>query len=351
LKKTTKTQRHKDLKILIIGGTRFIGPYLLRHLVEAGHKIAVFHRGKTEADLPSGIIRINGDRKNLVNYKAEFESFAPEVVIDLIPYTEQEALDAMRVFKGLVGRFVAISSMDVYRAYDILRRVRPGPPDKVPLSEDSPLREQLYPYRSASSGPDDMFYNYEKILVEKRVMGDRDLAGTILRLPAVYGPGDYQHRVFEFLKRMIDKRPKILLEEGRANWRWTRGYVDNVAAAIALAASDERAAGKIYNVGEEDTFTEIEWVRSIGQTAGWEGEIVTVPKEMLPDHLTQPFNWEQDLYVDCGRIKMDLGYKDLISRKDALKETVSWERNYRPDEAFLKQFDYAAEDSILAKLN
>lgn len=71
---------------------------------------------------------------------------------------------------------------------------------------------------------------YDKILVERAVMGDADPVGTILRLPMVYGPGDPQHRLFQYLKRMDDRRPAILMDEGAAGWRWSRGYVENVAA-------------------------------------------------------------------------------------------------------------------------
>ena len=59
----------------------------------------------------------------------------------------------------------------------------------------------------------------------------------------VHGPRDYQHRLFPYLKRMDDGRPAIVLDEDRARMRVTRGYVEDVAAAIALAATDPRASG------------------------------------------------------------------------------------------------------------
>ena len=68
-------------------------------------------------------------------------------------------------------------------------------------------------------------------------MGTAGLPGTVLRLPTVYGPGDYQHRLFEYLKRMDDGRPAIPLGEGVASWRWTHGYVEDVALAVVLAVT------------------------------------------------------------------------------------------------------------------
>ena len=223
------------MRVLVIGGTRFVGPPVVKSLVEDGHEASVFHRGITEADLPPETGRIQGDRRRLEDSAEQLRRFAPDVVLDMIPMNEHDARGVMQVFRGVARRVVAISSQDVYRAYDILRHRHPGPLDPVPLAEDAPLREKLYPYDREG------VEEYEKILVEKLVMGDPVLPGTVLRLPMVYGPGDYQHRLFPYLKRMDDGRPAILLEEGLPQWRWTRGYVENVAAAVALAVTDERA--------------------------------------------------------------------------------------------------------------
>ncbi len=61
-------------------------------------------------------------------------------------------------------------------------------------------------------------HDYDKIPIERLVMNGPTIQGTVLRLPAVYGPNDGQHRLFEFLKRMDDQRPAILLDE-----RWRNG--------------------------------------------------------------------------------------------------------------------------------
>src|SRR5262249_53840093 len=152
---------------------------------------------------------------------------APDVVLDVIPYTEAEAAEVMRVFRGRARRVVALSSGDVYQAYDRFRRVVSEAPEPGLLREDAPLRENLYPYRAQASGRGGMAYDYDKIRVGRAVLGDAQLPGTVLRLPMVYGPGDRQHRLFPYLKRMDDGRPAILLEMNQARWRWTRGYVEN----------------------------------------------------------------------------------------------------------------------------
>src|SRR5207245_3622465 len=137
-------------------------------------------------------------------------------------------------FKGVARRLVVPSSGDVYGAYGVLIGSESELVPSRLLGEESPLRNNLYPYRKMAKSSDDWIYNYEKILVERVVMSDPELPGTVLRLPAVYGPNDGRHGFSPHLKRMDDGRPAILLDENQARWRWSHGYVENIAAAIAL---------------------------------------------------------------------------------------------------------------------
>jgi nucleoside-diphosphate-sugar epimerase len=229
-------------------------------------------------------------------------------------------------------------------------RLQSGPPDPIPLHENAPLREAFYPHRTSEMKPEDFGYDYDKIFVERAVMCEPELPGTILRLAAVYGPHDPQHRLFNYLKRMDDQRPAILIAEQEARWQWTRGYVENVAAAIALAVTDERSAGRIYNVGEEDALAEADWARAIGRAAGWEGLIVTATRDLLPPQIATDLAWEHHLALDTSRIREELGYSEHITRDEALKRAITWERANPPDNIDPKQFDYATEDEVLEKL-
>src|ERR1039458_10088652 len=82
-------------------------------------------------------------------------------------------------------------------AYEIALGLAPGPLEPVPLTEESPLRTTLHPYRNRPAGSipfDWVTPDYDKILVERVVRSEPSLAATILRLPMVYGPGDPLHR-------------------------------------------------------------------------------------------------------------------------------------------------------------
>jgi nucleoside-diphosphate-sugar epimerase len=190
--------------------------------------------------------------------------------------------------------------------------------------------------------------DYDKIPAERIVMNDRELPGTVLRLPMVYGPGDPLHRFYRIVKRIADGRDHIIFEEALAAWRSPRGYVENVAAAIALAATDDRAERRIYNVCEEPSFSELEWTRKIASEMRWKGEFVVLPLERTPRHLLQPGNAAQHWTASSVRIRHELGYEEPVAIEDAIRQTILWERENSPDEASLAQFDYAAEDAALA---
>ena len=331
------------MKILVVGGTGFIGRPLVRELAHLGHEVSVLTRNATATDLPAELIA--GDRRALENMRPP-----AEVVIDLILSSGAQAQRLMNAFRGAAKRVVAASSMDVYRACGILHGSEEGPLQPVPLTEDSELRTKLQTYPPASVKALQRVFNwldeeYDKIPVEQAILGDRELPGTVLRLPMIYGPGDRLRRFQPVLKRIDDGRRKILLAEGFADWRSPRGYVDNVAAAIALAATSEQAAGQVYNVAEQPAFSELEWARKIAATAGWDGEFVVLPKDRMPAHLVQPGNTAQHWEADSSRIRRELGYREPVPVEEAIARTIAWERA-NPGGAFgMHRFDYAAEDA------
>lgn len=125
---------------------------------------------------------------------------------------------------------------------------------------------------------------------------------------------------------------------------------ENVADGIVLAVTSEHSQGRIYNVGEAEALTEAEWVRQIGRAAGWDGRVVVVRKDWLPQHLKTDYDWTHHWITDSGRIRHELGYREIVGRDQAIRETVIWERADPPSEIDGSQFDYAAEDAVLGKV-
>ncbi len=340
------------MRVLVIGGTGFIGPFLVRELERRGHTVAVFHRGKTAPAFPVNVQHIMGDRRDLAARGADLRRFSPDVVIDVILSSRAQAEALMKLFRGLAGRVVALSSIDVYRACGVLHGTESGPPEPVPLTEDSALRtrpayppETLKRLQAVFDWVDD---DYDKVPVERVALGTPQLPGTVLRLPMIYGPGDRKHRCYQLLKRIDDGRTRMVFADDVAAWRGPRGYVENVAAAVALAATSARAANRVYNVAEEQSYSELEWAKLFAAQAGWRGDFVVLAREHAPQHLLHPGNLSQHWVVGSRRIRDELGYREPVPLAEALRRTIAWERAHPPPDIDPRQFDYAAEDAALA---
>ena len=336
------------MRVLLLGGTGFLGPDVVHRLVDGGCAVTVFHRGLVETDLPAGVRHIHGDRDHIGTYAREFRDIAPDVVVDMKPMTEAHARGLVATFGGLVERVVIVSSSDVYRAYGRLNSTEPGPPDPVPLLEDAPKRERLYADRNAK--PHDRAESldlYDKILVERTVTKERRFGAAILRLGMVHGPRSYRH--FPYLKRMDDRRPAIILAESWARWRGTLAYSEDVGAAIALVAMRPEASGP-YNVGYAAPTATADLVAAISTVAGWNGRIVTLPDLELPEAMRPGRGLTQELILDTTRIRRELGYAERTPRDEGLRRAVRWMREHPPgidDPMSRLALDYDAEDAVL----
>jgi nucleoside-diphosphate-sugar epimerase len=337
------------MKILLIGGSGFIGRFVTDQLQRAGHHVTIFHRGKTSA--PQGTGEILGDRQFLQDHQPEFRRQKFDVVVDFVLSSGRQAQQLMDTFRGIAGRVVALSSMDVYRAWGVFYNMEPGGLEELPLTEDSELRtsrntpEDLKRAQSIYGWLDD---EYDKIPVERAALGDAKLPGTILRLPMIYGPGDPLHRFHPVLKRIDDGRKQILFADDVAPLRTPRGYVEDVAAAIVLAATSPQAAGCVYNICEADSFGEVDWARKIATATNWNGEFIILPHDRTPKHLLWPGNTAQHVVASSERVRKELGYRELLPREETIRRTIEWERA-NPPATPTAQFHYDAEDEALSQ--
>lgn len=339
------------MRIILIGGNGFIGTPLRRELRARGHSVALLHR--TTGRYPDeDLVEIQGDRNHLVDSVAEIQRFSPQVIVDLIATSGEQAAQLMSVARAVAQRVVAISSMDVYRAWGVVHQSEPGALEPLPITEESPLRRNRLLYSPEILKAMQTIFSwlgesYDKIAVEETVLSSPDVPGTVLRLPMLYGPGDPLHRLFPSLKRFADHRPSILLAHDLAAWRGPRGYVENIAHAIAIAATSDDAAGRIYNVCDEPVLSEREWQTNIATQAKWPGKVVVLPRERTPEHLLQPGNTAQHIVVSSTKIRTELHYSEPVDQGEALRRAIAWEQNHPPANISPRLFDYAAEDRAL----
>ncbi len=287
------------MRVLFIGGTGFIGAHIVRQIARHDHAVAVYHRGLTQAVLPELVEQITDSRSvmPIQRFPPKLFEFKPDVVILTVAMGAVDARAAVEAFAGRAGRIVLLSSGDVYLAYGRFTGTEPGPIDKGLLTEDAPLRSVLFPYRHKASSPEALEYWYEKILAERAVLNAPDLPGTVLRLPKVYGPGGNEDLATVYRYRH------------HPNWRWTHGFVENVAAAVELAAIHPVAGGRIYNVGEAYTPTTAE-------------RLAWLPPSTIEPDLSSQFDFAQDIAYDTSRIRVELGYCEIVPEKEGLLRTL-----------------------------
>jgi len=131
------------MRLLVIGGSGFIGKYVIADLAAHGHDVGVLGRGRVPTEAAHVIV---GDRKRLGDSREAIKRFAPEVVIDMIASSGASARELVDVVRDLTRRTVVLSSMDVYRACGVLHEIEPGPLEPLPLTERSALRTRLQTY-------------------------------------------------------------------------------------------------------------------------------------------------------------------------------------------------------------
>ena len=325
------------MRVVVLGGTWFLGRRVVERLHARGDEVLVVHRGRAEPAGwdPSG--HVHADRRDLSHHHQRLRDFGADAVVDTCPLTGGD-VDAVLPWLPEVPT-VVLSSQDVYQAFTGLRTGRCDA--AVPLDEDAELRRERYPHRGlALDGvPDD----YDKLDVEERWLARGAVA---LRLPVIYGPHDWQRREDLVLRRLRAGRTRIPI--GAANLLWTRAHVDDLATGV-LAALDTRAAdGLAVNLGEPRTLPMRSWLEQILAAAGADAELVRVPDAALPADLALTAAPAQHLLVSVRRAEQLLGWApaDPAVR---VRESVRWHLAHPPDGPTWSDDDARADDAALAR--
>ena len=288
--------RSNSRQALLIAGNGFIGQRVAATLAADGCQVTVHHTGRDAVPNLPGIESIVVGRKPppILSFPDSITSSDADVAIHFFCMGAEDAQAFVRTFDRPVGRLILISSCDVYRAYGRFMKTEPGSHDPTPLDESAPTRERLYPYRSKADDEDQLEYWYDKLEAERVFSTVKQSEFVIARLPKVYGPlgNNKLETVYGFAHQ--------------PSWRWTHGYVDNIASAIALIAFHAKAAGQVFNLGELQTPTTGERLARLPQRPDFE------PME-------GDYDFRQDLHFDTTKIRSLLGYNDAISESDAMK--------------------------------
>jgi nucleoside-diphosphate-sugar epimerase len=233
-----------------------------------------------------------------------------------------------------VGRWVVISSIDVYRAFGALNN--DVETDPVPLDEESPVRSERYPYRGKLPDRED----YDKLDVEDVYL---PRGATVLRLPMVYGERDYQLREEFILRRVRAGRERIPI--GAGSWLACRAYVRDVGRAVRLALETPQVSG-VFNVCEERTYSMRMWAQMILDAGQSKAELVRVPDDSLPEDLKLTGTVRQHIAATARKARELFGWT-TSDPFETLRTTVRWHLAHPP--ATTDQ-DFAADDRALASV-
>jgi len=276
------------MKIAVIGGTGLMGPSVVKQLREEAETVYCINRsGKDPESLNNAY---SCDRNDKTNLNSVINIIKPDLIIDMIPFTEEQAITLSSITKNSGIPVIAISSIDIYKAYNILHRTINSSYQEYPITEDAELRKELSFQGKA----------YDKLNVEKVYLNDmKDI--TILRLPAIYGWPDTS-RIKHYVDHMLIKAEPIKLNPGFSKWRFTRSL--NLNCAFAITCAREIMGQSIYNVGELESHTEEKWFSLIAEHLNWK---YGIEKD---SNIETPYNIDtnQQWVVCSNKIRNELGY-------------------------------------------
>jgi 2'-hydroxyisoflavone reductase len=190
----------KPLRILILGGTGFIGPYQVRYALSRGHKVTTFNRGKTHpGELPGEVEQLIGDRNGQLEALKDRQW---DVVIDNPTTLPAWVRDAAQILKGNVDRYVFISTISVYADTST------GADETAPLAKydgADPFKETLEAMRASGFKT----YGPLKALSERETEKWFPGKTLIIRPGLIVGPRDETDR-FTYWPVRIDRGGDVL---------------------------------------------------------------------------------------------------------------------------------------------
>src|SRR6266513_3173434 len=236
-------QSVKPLRILILGGTGFTGPYQVRYALRRGHKVTTFNRGKTHpGELPTEVEQLIGDRNGQLD---ALKNRKWDVVIDNPTTLPAWVRDAAQILKGNVERYVFISTISVYAD------TGQGVDETAPLAKydgPDPYKETIEAVKASGFKT----YGPLKALSEKEVEKWFPGKALIIRPGLIVGPGDQSDR-FTYWPVRIDRGGEVLAPgkpsdpvqfiDARDLAEWTIRMAENRETGIYNATGPAKTLG------------------------------------------------------------------------------------------------------------
>ncbi len=303
------------MRVLVIGGTRFIGRHTVTELLRRGHEVTLFHRGRTPNPFGDRVTELLGDRLDSASVHRALHGAAFDGVADIAYAWDARTGDreVSYIVDGLARpprRYVYLSSVSVYAE------------DPMPLREDGPRDPALGAYSEDKIAAEDYLFAQQK-------SGRLDI--SIVRPPYVYGPWNNIPREAWFWDRIVAGRPVIVPDGGNTLFHWAAA--SDVAWGIAECLENPAASGQAFNVGEAAPVTHGAFIDRLAQAAGRPVEKVPLSRERIHElggsslgpsmYFGATLDAETDFSVSIDKARDLLGFRPTEPAV-GLTETFRW---------------------------
>jgi nucleoside-diphosphate-sugar epimerase len=322
------------MRVLVIGGTLFIGKLLVKRLLGAGHEVTILHR-KAEHPFGRKVRNLTADRNDAASVRAAVSGHRFDAVYD-IAYDWERGTTAQQVeataksIPGDITRYIFMSSVAAYG-------------DGLNHAEDDPLASDMHAndYVRNKAGSERALF---------RMYHESRFPVVTMRPTFVYGPENPFYREAFFWDRLKADRPVIIPGDGNRLMQFV--YVTDLVEACFNALEKHTAPGRAFNVADDKPLTQVEVVNEFAKAMGKTAAIVRVPRDIIARNggnaFTDPLYFGQ--YYDVppiteavGRVKRVLNVA-LTPFGAGLKETLKW---YSRHSAEHKAPDFAFEDKLI----
>ncbi len=302
------------MKVLVIGGTLFIGRRLVDELLKGGHEVTVLHR-KPKHDLGRRVENIMADRNDADSLRDALYGRRFEVVFDNVYDWERGTTAAqveatVRAMGDRVSRYIFLSSVAAYG-------------DGLNHKESDPLAPDYHsePYVRHKA-------TTERLLFRMHVQTGFPVVS--FRPPFVYGPGNPFYREQFFWDRLRANRPLIIPGDGHRLMQFV--YVNDLVQAMVRAMAEPRAEGEAFNIGDPKPVTQAELLERLAKVANLEATLVRVPRDIISqaggNAMEEPYYFGE--YFDLPPITENIGKVTRVLKMKltpfevGLKETYRW---------------------------
>lgn len=334
---------------LVVGGTGITGPFVVNGLLRRGYEVTILHSGLHEIDFDEPVEHLHGDAHFPETLQALLGTRRFDVTVSMYGRLRHVA----ETMRGRTEQFLSTGAV-FYQGW-VRRKMGDDPVMYADLQ--IPTREDHALARNSPSALVSKGIEAESLVIRLSEQGH--FAGSMFRVPRMYGPRAPAGVEWSIVRRLLEGRRRIIVPDGGMVAE-TRAYAQNVAHMMLLALEHPReAASQVFNTGDERATTLREWALAIAAAMGVHDlELVSAPYESA----FPAFPYARDPFVaghrvlDLDKARRLLGYSDAVPFEQAIAQTTQWYMHNQPEPGGEAErqlgdtFDYAAEDRLLEHL-